>query len=225
MHPMEGGYGSGNQSISSITSWGLPAHAWKSKTFQTCRNVWGNFITLDDSTSGKRRFDAARFLIIAPSSESIFKSIIVKINGEFYTLKFTEEESTNNLFSMRSDRAFHVPDEEEDEESWSQGSSNDGDLSFDVEKMEQVKIQALEAEGGDNQNMFENEVVLSNDVDGIGNELAFQVDEVEANKDEPKHNSKKYAEMDGTNTENGNNTEDSDIQLEGSDEQISKIQS
>ncbi|GLT86820.1 hypothetical protein SLE2022_049340 [Rubroshorea leprosula] len=112
---------------------------------------------------------------------------------------------------MRSNKVFHIPNEEEDEESWSQRSSNDDDLSFDVEKMEQVKIQAMEAEGGDDQNTFENEVVLSNDVDGIGNELAFQGDKVEANRDEPEHNNKKYAEMDGTNTENGNNTEDSDV--------------
>ncbi|GKV30538.1 hypothetical protein SLEP1_g39340 [Rubroshorea leprosula] len=66
---------------------GLPVHAWKSKTFQSFGRLWGTFITLDDSTINKKRFDVARFLITTPSTASISKSITVKINGEFFTLK------------------------------------------------------------------------------------------------------------------------------------------
>ncbi|GLT88305.1 hypothetical protein SLE2022_063380 [Rubroshorea leprosula] len=110
---------------------GLPPHAWKSETFQTFGRLWGTFITLDDSTINKKRFDAARFLITTPSTESISKSFTVKINGEFFTLKITEEESTNNLFTMRSDRNFHAPREEEDEESSSSDSLNEDDSDLD----------------------------------------------------------------------------------------------
>ncbi|GKV02932.1 hypothetical protein SLEP1_g15306 [Rubroshorea leprosula] len=42
---------------------GLPLHAWKLKYFQSFGNLWGTFVSLDDSTSGKKRLDAARFLI------------------------------------------------------------------------------------------------------------------------------------------------------------------
>ncbi|GKV48483.1 hypothetical protein SLEP1_g55294 [Rubroshorea leprosula] len=50
---------------------GLLAHAWKSETFETFGRLWGNFVTLDDSTISKKRFDAARFLITTPSTKSI----------------------------------------------------------------------------------------------------------------------------------------------------------
>ncbi|GKV01521.1 hypothetical protein SLEP1_g14070 [Rubroshorea leprosula] len=94
---------------------GLPAHAWKPETFQTFGRLWGNVVMIDESTISKERLDIARFLISTPSMESISKSITVKINGEFFTLMFTEEESTNNLFTMRSDRTLHTPSEEEEE--------------------------------------------------------------------------------------------------------------
>ncbi|GKV05044.1 hypothetical protein SLEP1_g17093 [Rubroshorea leprosula] len=42
---------------------GAPLHAWGPGFFNSMASVWGTFICLDDSTSKKRRFDVARFLI------------------------------------------------------------------------------------------------------------------------------------------------------------------
>ncbi|GKV40774.1 hypothetical protein SLEP1_g48377 [Rubroshorea leprosula] len=99
---------------------GVPLHAWGPKFFEDLSMFWGKLITLDDSTSNKKRFDAARFLISTPCSEVISKVMTVKINGEFYNIKCVEEETTNNLFSMKSDFKFKAPsDSSDDSENWS----------------------------------------------------------------------------------------------------------
>ncbi|GKV49441.1 hypothetical protein SLEP1_g56192 [Rubroshorea leprosula] len=81
---------------------GLPLHAWKSEYFQSFGNLWGTFVSLDDSTSGKKHLNAARFLISTPMMEFISKSLTIKINGVLYKVKFSEEESSNGLYIMNS---------------------------------------------------------------------------------------------------------------------------
>ncbi|GLT87925.1 hypothetical protein SLE2022_059760 [Rubroshorea leprosula] len=50
---------------------GAPLHAWGPKFFESMASVWGKFISLDDSTSKRRRFDIARFLISTTKMEAI----------------------------------------------------------------------------------------------------------------------------------------------------------
>ncbi|GKV25156.1 hypothetical protein SLEP1_g34634 [Rubroshorea leprosula] len=160
---------------------GLPVHAWKFETFQTFGRLWGNLISLDDSTSSKKRFDAARFLISTPSSESISKSITVKINGEFFILKFTEEESTNSLFTMRSDRVFHAPKEEEDEESSSLESQYELDSVKNMDLLEHDECQISGDEDGGGKEATEDELAIQNVVASgrrlTEDDLAAQLDE------------------------------------------------
>ncbi|GKV05107.1 hypothetical protein SLEP1_g17149 [Rubroshorea leprosula] len=77
---------------------GLPLHAWKLEYFQSFGNLWGTFISVDDSTSKKIRLDVARFLISTSIMEPISKSLFVKINGVMFRVKFSEEESSNGLY-------------------------------------------------------------------------------------------------------------------------------
>ncbi|GKV32257.1 hypothetical protein SLEP1_g40874 [Rubroshorea leprosula] len=82
---------------------GTPLQAWGPAFFESMAVPWGKFICLDDSTSQKRRFDIARFLISTQIMDLISVKRQITVNGEVYCLKFTEEEMTNSLFSLRYD--------------------------------------------------------------------------------------------------------------------------
>ncbi|GKV12840.1 hypothetical protein SLEP1_g23934 [Rubroshorea leprosula] len=102
-----------------------PLHAWGPDFFERMSSAWGKFICLDDSTSKKRRFDIARFLISTPIMDSISVRRQIKVNGELFSLKFTEEEWTNSLFSLRQDFILKFASDSEIEEHWSEVSDWD----------------------------------------------------------------------------------------------------
>ncbi|GKV02939.1 hypothetical protein SLEP1_g15313 [Rubroshorea leprosula] len=108
-----------------IRSQGSPLQAWGPIFFESMATSWGKFICLDNSTSQKRRFDIARFLISTPIMEFILVKRQIKVNGEGYFLKFTEEEMTNNLFSLRYDFKPSFKSESDHEEYWSDASDYD----------------------------------------------------------------------------------------------------
>ncbi|GKU96029.1 hypothetical protein SLEP1_g9310 [Rubroshorea leprosula] len=81
---------------------GMPVHGWNSDNFSTLGCLFGKFLCLDDSTSKRKRFDVARFLISTPIMEFISRTITVTVNGALYKIKVMEEESTNSLFRMSS---------------------------------------------------------------------------------------------------------------------------
>ncbi|GKV43338.1 hypothetical protein SLEP1_g50641 [Rubroshorea leprosula] len=104
---------------------GLPLHAWKLEYFQSFGNLWGTFVSLDDSTSRKKRLAVGRFLISTPMMENISKILSIKINGALYNVKFVEEESSNSLYVMKSD--FQINDRSEKGEDESTEDSDDMD--------------------------------------------------------------------------------------------------
>ncbi|GKV48002.1 hypothetical protein SLEP1_g54845 [Rubroshorea leprosula] len=106
---------------------GLPLHAWKPKYFQSFGNLWGTFVSVDDSTSKKNPLDVARFLISTPIMEPISKCLSIKINGVMFRVKFSEE-SSNGLYVMSSD--FKINEGCEKGEEYSMKGSEDTDLSM-----------------------------------------------------------------------------------------------
>lgn len=83
--------------------------------------LWGKFISLDDSTSSKKRFDVGKVLISTSCMEVISK-LTMKINGEFYNIKCVEEEHSNNVFIIRSNHVLNsMSSSDHDSESWSLG--------------------------------------------------------------------------------------------------------
>ncbi|GKV04536.1 hypothetical protein SLEP1_g16689 [Rubroshorea leprosula] len=102
---------------------GLPLHAWKTEYFQSFGNLWGTFVSLDDSTSGKKRLDVARFLITTPMMESISKSLDIKVNGVMYHIKFFEEEHSNGFYIMESD--FKIKGDNHIDEDYTEESSGE----------------------------------------------------------------------------------------------------
>ncbi|GLU16460.1 hypothetical protein SLE2022_328930 [Rubroshorea leprosula] len=101
---------------------GAPLHAWSPEFFEELALVWGKCICLDDSTSKKRRFDVARFLLSTRIMDTISVHRKVKVNGVIYELKFSEEELTNSLFSLKYDFRPSFNSDSELDESWSDAS-------------------------------------------------------------------------------------------------------
>ncbi|GKV26106.1 hypothetical protein SLEP1_g35459 [Rubroshorea leprosula] len=109
---------------------GVPLNVWKSEFFTDMSCAWGKFICLDDSTSQKRRFDIARFLISTPIMGSISVKRSIRINGSMYVIKFTEEEFTNGFFSLKQDFLPTFQSDSEEQESW-MTESEEGDMGCD----------------------------------------------------------------------------------------------
>ncbi|GKV35275.1 hypothetical protein SLEP1_g43574 [Rubroshorea leprosula] len=108
---------------------GAPLHAWSPEFFEELALVWGKCICLDDSTSKKRRFDVARFLLSTSIMDTISVHRKVKVNGVIYELKFSEEELTNSLFSLKYDFKPSFNSDSKLDESWSDAS--DSSAGFD----------------------------------------------------------------------------------------------
>ncbi|GKV05619.1 hypothetical protein SLEP1_g17606 [Rubroshorea leprosula] len=110
---------------------GTPLQVWGPAFFESMAVPWGKFICLDDSTSQKRRFDIARFLISTQIMDLISVKRQITVNGEVYCLKFTEEEMTNSLFSLRYDFLPSFKSDSEHEEYWSEASEYDDEWQDD----------------------------------------------------------------------------------------------
>ncbi|GKV27153.1 hypothetical protein SLEP1_g36356 [Rubroshorea leprosula] len=121
---------------------GAPLHAWDLEFFENMAVAWGKFICLDDSTSKKRRFNIARFLISTSIMDSISVKRQIRVNGVIYNLKFTEEEQTNSLFSIKYDFMPNFKSESENEESWSEVSDYEDEHGVDWQTIAGEEVEA-----------------------------------------------------------------------------------
>ncbi|GKV32054.1 hypothetical protein SLEP1_g40687 [Rubroshorea leprosula] len=108
---------------------GAPLHAWGPEFFEKMAVTWGKFICLDDNTSKKLRFDVARFLISTQIMNAISVMRRIKVNGDMYDLKFSEEELVNSLFSTKHDFKPNFSTDSEYKESWT--DCNDLELNHE----------------------------------------------------------------------------------------------
>ncbi|GKV50537.1 hypothetical protein SLEP1_g57238 [Rubroshorea leprosula] len=115
-----------------LNCYGVPLHAWGPDFFISIANLWGNFITLDESTSSKKRFDVTRFLISTSETGLISKTLTDKINGHMYCIKCKEEETTNGCFSLKADFQPMSPSNSEEDcnESWSSDNPSEDTQRF-----------------------------------------------------------------------------------------------
>ncbi|GKV34367.1 hypothetical protein SLEP1_g42744 [Rubroshorea leprosula] len=129
---------------------GAPLNVWGTNFFETMACSWGKFMCLDDSTSKRRRFDIARFLISTQIQDNISVMHQIKINGSLYNLKFTEE-CSNNFFSLKQDFMPTFQSDSEDHESWLVDDGNEGFATEEATETEQEKEEndGLEVEDDD----------------------------------------------------------------------------
>ncbi|GKV48447.1 hypothetical protein SLEP1_g55260 [Rubroshorea leprosula] len=137
------------EELTAIEKNGIPLNVWGPKFFASMGSSWGKFICLDDSTSQRRRFDIARFLISTPVMNSISVMRQIKIDGSVYKLKFTEEEFTNSFFSLKQDFIPHFSSDSEEQETWSMDSEKEDSASKGAGEEEQGKDGAAENEEDD----------------------------------------------------------------------------
>ncbi|GKV51770.1 hypothetical protein SLEP1_g58395 [Rubroshorea leprosula] len=149
---------------------GVALNVWGPKFFASMWCSWGKFICLDDSTSQRRRFDIARFLISTPVMNTISVTRQIKIDGSVYKLKFTEEEFTNSFFSLKQDFISFFNSDSEEQETWSMDSENEVCASKSAGEEEQAKDDSAENEEDDDDvasNKGESyEMVLRNGLEG-----------------------------------------------------------
>ncbi|GKV44689.1 hypothetical protein SLEP1_g51849 [Rubroshorea leprosula] len=174
---------------------GVPMLAWGPDFFQSMAAAWGKFICVDDSTSKKRRFDVARFLISTSIMDSISVNRQIKINGIMYNIKFSEEELTNSLFSLKYDFLPRFMSDSENEEDWSVGSND------------QEGSEGINSEAGDFKKDFEfqkerYEVGQDKESDNLHHSRQVEEDSVEVVADsinlEKAINSENHSEDSGT---------------------------
>ncbi|GKV37516.1 hypothetical protein SLEP1_g45542 [Rubroshorea leprosula] len=157
---------------------GAPLHAWGPKFFESMASVWGKFISLDDSTSKRRRFDIARFLISTTMMEAISVKRKIQVNGAMYELKFTEEELTNSLFSLKYDFMPSFNNDQEDDESWFEDTDYDegcDEISKEADKEttageKEVAGDNIECEGRGSRLVVALILEEKFELDGIGND-------------------------------------------------------
>ncbi|GKV51818.1 hypothetical protein SLEP1_g58442 [Rubroshorea leprosula] len=125
-----------------LRQWFAEVQPWTPKMIANERFVW-------ISTSKKKRFDTARFLISTPIMETITVTRQIKINGDIYRVKFTEEEFTNSFFSLKEDLMPSFNSESEDCETWSTGSDSEMQASENGWKKEDVQIRVPRVEDDD----------------------------------------------------------------------------
>ncbi|GKV45964.1 hypothetical protein SLEP1_g52988 [Rubroshorea leprosula] len=97
------------------------ASEWLGQWFSEVK-PWSPTMVEKESTSKKRRFDVARFILSTSIMDSISVHRKVKVNGDIFELKFSEEELTNSLFSLKYDFRPSFNSDLELDESWSGAS-------------------------------------------------------------------------------------------------------
>ncbi|MCH91686.1 DUF4283 domain protein, partial [Trifolium medium] len=121
-----------------IRIYGIPAHVWKEDFFKMIVESFGELLMLDDDTSHRRRFDFARVLIKTSSSYFINQLEKVKIDNNFFVLRFLEELEYNQGVRARS--KIQVKEISEDEESnshlWYGQQEEDDDRDANSQNME-----------------------------------------------------------------------------------------
>ncbi|GKV49607.1 hypothetical protein SLEP1_g56348 [Rubroshorea leprosula] len=118
-----------------LRQWFEDIKPWNPRMVARERNVWGKFISTDDSTSKKKRFDIGRILISTPIMEFISKSMNIRVNGVPFFIKVMEEEATNGIFSMTSDHVFKesIDSEDSSSEMWSLYNDIDGAVDESIQ--------------------------------------------------------------------------------------------
>ncbi|XP_058751484.1 uncharacterized protein LOC131624544 [Vicia villosa] len=75
-----------------IRIFGIPVHSWSADFFVAVANLWGRFISLDETTAKGETFDVARILISVPIAVKILDAVNVVIDEVSFKFNFVSEE-------------------------------------------------------------------------------------------------------------------------------------
>ncbi|GAB4837046.1 hypothetical protein Ancab_039548 [Ancistrocladus abbreviatus] len=83
---------------------GMPLQLWQFDSFRRIASRWGKLISLDGSTSKKKRLDIARFLVSTSCSGLIAETVKMVVNNLEFSVKVNEEISGESLYFPGEDR-------------------------------------------------------------------------------------------------------------------------
>ncbi|GKV27198.1 hypothetical protein SLEP1_g36396 [Rubroshorea leprosula] len=117
-----------------LKCFGVPLHVWGLEFFASIASVWEKFISLDDNTRLKKRFDVAKVLIFTTEKKIISKGLNYKINGEDKSknsdwVKESTLESSSHGFQHEGDGPTEPSEEKEDDMTynrWRVGGQEEG---------------------------------------------------------------------------------------------------
>ncbi|OMO55083.1 hypothetical protein CCACVL1_27414 [Corchorus capsularis] len=81
----------------------VPLQLWHDSFFTEIGNLWGSFVTVDDSTYKKCRFDIARVLVSVKRCVKIPSKIVISHNGYRFEVPIFIE-AARDFISLNSDR-------------------------------------------------------------------------------------------------------------------------
>lgn len=119
---------------------GVPLHAWSNDFFEQIAGSFGKFVSTDFSAMTMKRLDVARVLIRTSSWEAINRTIKVRINGVFFTIRILEESFPE--FTFQSSRKEADNDSSSSSSvslslgNFSMGSELEGSFDFSEEEYE-----------------------------------------------------------------------------------------
>lgn len=82
---------------------GVPAHTWNEKFFEQLSQLFGSFVSIDESTRAKVRLDLARVLVSTSVPEMINGVVEVKADGNTFSIQILEELFGDNTSRFVSD--------------------------------------------------------------------------------------------------------------------------
>ncbi|OMO63714.1 hypothetical protein CCACVL1_22338 [Corchorus capsularis] len=114
-----------------LTLESIPLQLWHDLFFMEIGNLWGSFITLDDSTSKKCRFDLARILVSIKRYTKIPSKIVISHNGGHFEVPISTE-PFRDFISFKSDRNLPYSDNDQiSEDNSSTDNLSDSKLNDD----------------------------------------------------------------------------------------------
>ncbi|OMO72990.1 hypothetical protein COLO4_27331 [Corchorus olitorius] len=125
----------------------IPLQLWHDAFFMEIGNLWGSFVTVDDSTHRKCRFDLARVLVSVKRHAKIPSKIVVSHNGGRFEIPISTEPA-QNFISLKSDKKILVAGHEStSSESWSPSDELNSNQVDDVDSRMNDAVEDYE-EGG-----------------------------------------------------------------------------
>lgn len=75
-----------------ISCYGVPLHGWSAVTFRKIAQLWGEVITMDESTIKGLSFAAGKIMIATDKWERINESIEIEVKGKSFEVRVVEEQ-------------------------------------------------------------------------------------------------------------------------------------
>ncbi|KAK8498272.1 hypothetical protein V6N11_024204 [Hibiscus sabdariffa] len=82
-----------------LSAWGVPIHAWSTKTFKNIAALWGELVQVDVETLAPSTFERCRFQVETDWNQQINESIELQLHDQIFQIRVVEFEEYINTKS------------------------------------------------------------------------------------------------------------------------------